>query len=154
MKQVLPIVLIALTGVVGYWFASQYGPWRGADADLNAVDLSIERPCVLFPTGCKAVAAGDVFSLRFDQPPQSLKPFKVVLALDAPLPVEHAVVQFEMVGMDMGINRFRLSKRAEGTWVASAVLPVCSTGRSDWVVRLTFVSEGERYVGEFPFETR
>ena len=51
-----------------------------------------------------------------------------------------------MKGMDMGWNRYRLNKDAAGYWNAEVTLPVCVSGRSDWVADFDAVAEGRRRV--------
>jgi len=43
---------------------------------------------------------------------------------------------FAMSGMDMVPNRYHLRRENDGYWRASVVLPVCVSGREDWVLTL------------------
>jgi hypothetical protein len=54
--------------------------------------------------------------------------------------------------MDMGVNVFTLMPKTARQWQAQAVLPVCSLGRNDWVVRLHVMYQGEHHVADFDFE--
>ncbi len=55
-----------------------------------------------------------------------------------------------MVGMDMGFNRYDLRPTADGAWAAKVTLPVCVSGRRDWILYLDL--DGSRYA--IPFSTQ
>lgn len=85
--------------------------------------------CVDIGNGCLV----DGIKLRFDHIPQVMKPFH--LSAESGNATEfHA--SFAMQGMDMGLNRYRLLKQADGLWTAEVVFPVCVRGRSDWLMLL------------------
>ena len=60
-------------------------------------------------------------------------------------------VDFEMVGMDMGINAYRLERQADDHYRATVILPVCTTDRSDWLANLTIHSTEGAYLLQLPF---
>lgn len=68
--------------------------------------------------------------------------------------VESVTVEFVMKGMEMGLNRYRLSASEDGAWEGTAVLPVCSSGRLDWLATVTVSTQGGRWVAVFPFVTK
>ncbi len=83
---------------------------------------------------CRFEVAGKPVELRFSAPPSGLHPF--ILQLHAP--VARAVyASFIMRGMDMGFNRYRLLSGGAGNWQAQVLLPVCVSGRRDWILTLT-----------------
>lgn len=83
---------------------------------------------------CRFEVAGNPAELRFAAPPSGLHPFTLLLHA----PAAHAVyASFTMRGMDMGFNRYRLLSGGAGNWQAQVLLPVCVTGRRDWVLTLT-----------------
>lgn len=45
-------------------------------------------------------------------------------------------LQFEGVEMDMGFNRARLTRQADGSYAGNAMLPVCMTGSMRWRARV------------------
>lgn len=83
---------------------------------------------------CRFEIAGKPVELRFSAAPSGLHPF--TLQLHAPAARE-VYASFQMHGMDMGFNRYRLLSAGAGNWHAQVLLPVCVTGRRDWILTLT-----------------
>ncbi len=50
-------------------------------------------------------------------------------------------VSLQMQGMDMGVNRYRLLRQADGEWRGTLTLPVCVSGRRDWLMMFDFDGE-------------
>ena len=54
----------------------------------------------------------------------------------------------------MGVNRFLLKKtnfrNEKQKWQGKALLPICVTGRADWVSELEVVTQKSKYVFSFP----
>jgi hypothetical protein len=48
--------------------------------------------------------------------------------------LDHVIVDFQMAGMNMGVNKYRLqqSEKNKSLWIGEGVIPVCTTGRTDW----------------------
>lgn len=64
-------------------------------------------------------------------------------------------LRFDMVGMDMGVNQYRLQVIDKGVWQAQVMLPVCVTGRRDWFATVRVTVPGDEAVeAKFPFETQ
>jgi hypothetical protein len=141
----------AIAGVVLAGLA--LGVWLSASHGLRdrLLGQSPSTEQVIGPRDCNpamrpcAVDLGDgQLLLRFDRPPRPLKPFVVELQLlgewsELPPPV---VLSFQMQGMEMGLNRFALEQMADRRWRGEVTLPVCSSGRRDWLVDV--IIEGER----------
>lgn len=103
-------------------------------------------PCAALSTGCSATVNGTTVRARTNRPPAVLQPFEI--EVDAPRARE-VHVSLDMQGMDMGPNRYRLERAANGKWHARVTLPVCVSGRQDWLLVLDI--DGERLA--FPFVT-
>lgn len=142
------MVLLAL----GYWLGTGTGTKR-SEAITPLTEMRVPSECSLVGAGCVATAE-DATTLRFQLGPviEPLKPFAVSLQTRAV--VRAATVRFDMVGMDMGHNEFRLKPQADGAWGATVLLPVCATGRRDWVATLRVETNAATYSAVFPFETR
>ena len=85
--------------------------------------------CAALTQGC--ALDQDKLFVKTDRAPTPLKPF----ALTVLAPAAQAVnVEVQMQGMEMGLNRYRLIRQANGEWRASITLPVCVTGRRDWLM--------------------
>ncbi|BBP05866.1 hypothetical protein TPL01_07740 [Sulfuriferula plumbiphila] len=83
---------------------------------------------------CRFEVAGRPVELRFSAPPSGLHPFTLLLHAPA---AREVYASFIMRGMDMGFNRYHLLSSGAGNWQAQVLLPVCITGRRDWVLTLT-----------------
>jgi hypothetical protein len=152
-RLAIPLLAALVIGglvVVGYWAGGRLGADAGGSKLLS---LWLSDPdCGVYPDGCAASGEGLELRLRFLDPPSAMKP--ATLQLDSSLPLSLATVDFEMVGMDMGLNRYRLESPEGRRFQARVMLPVCVSGRRDWVARVYVVGEQGDYLAEFPFETR
>jgi len=86
-------------------------------------------PCADLVAGCRA---GNVV-VRTDQHPSGLVPFTLMVTAPG---AKEVVAEFVMPGMEMGLNRYRLQGLGEGRFSARVILPVCVSGRRDWVLWL------------------
>jgi hypothetical protein len=66
--------------------------------------------------------------------------------------VHSVTVEFSMPSMDMGRNRYRLSRQASDVWAGNVILPVCSSGRRGWVAKVEVETPRERLTARFPFQ--
>jgi len=85
--------------------------------------------------------------VHFSELPVPLEPF--TLSVTAPGSARVSV-EFQMVGMDMGFNRYDLRSLPDGTFSSRITLPVCVSGRQDWLLYLQI--DGKNYV--LPFSSR
>lgn len=83
--------------------------------------------------GCRLEWDGGAADIRFLSMPGTLKPFGLQVAAPSAKAVSAA---FTMRDMDMGENRYRLVRGKDGAWYADVTLPVCVSGRADWVMTL------------------
>jgi hypothetical protein len=79
-----------------------------------------------------------------DRVPSALQPF--VLTVRAP-EGKQVYAEFVMQGMEMGLNRYRLERQLNEEWQGRVTLPVCVSGRRDWLLILEV--DGERYALAF-----
>jgi hypothetical protein len=79
-----------------------------------------------------------------------LQPFDVEVGLSSP-GASQVQVNFQMVGMEMGPNRFLLARAAPGDWRGQAMLPLCWAGRRDWRAVVEVVDGSERFQATFLF---
>jgi hypothetical protein len=63
-----------------------------------------------------------------------LQPFTVWVRRPGATAVQ---ASFSMEGMDMGFNRYTLKPDADGVFRGRVTLPVCVSGRRDWLMTLT-----------------
>lgn len=126
-------VMLLLIAVVGYW---QQRP-------AEAISVSCADPLA----GCQFTHDNVPAGLRFSVQPKPLQAF----SLSVHAPGAHKIsAEFQMVGMDMGFNRYDLRPRQAGEFAATITLPVCVSGDHRWVLYLEI--DGARYA--VPFSTR
>lgn len=97
----------------------------------GAARPAIQLPCRNVVSGCSLPDAS--LRVRFDQAPQSMKPFLLSVEI---LNAREVRAGFAMRGMQMGLNQYRLLAKGAGLWQATITLPVCVDGRADWVMTL------------------
>lgn len=115
--------------------------------------LEVVPGCVPMDRWCEAGGDGAVLGLRLGPDVKALAPFAVRARVQVPQEVRRIVVDFAMPGMDMGVNRYRLEPAYDGLWYGQVTLPICSTGRLDWVAELKVETAGAVYGARFPFST-
>lgn len=122
--RLLPLVLIA--GVA-------YFVWQGPEQDSSQAVLPT-LACVDLQEGCRIELDGRSVTVRMQGELKPLQPFQVqVLA-----PGAHKVeARFRMQDMDMGFNLYKLRVDAAGVFQAQVTLPVCVSGRRDWIMDLS-----------------
>ncbi|MDO9220017.1 MAG: hypothetical protein Q7T90_03230 [Thiobacillus sp.] len=137
MKRVLlPLLLVVAlvaVAVAGYWLK------RPAEA--------IAVSCVDPLAGCAFIHRSAPARVRFLAQPVALEAFDLsVTAVNA----QKIHAELQMVGMDMGFNRYALRRGEPGEFAARITLPICVSGRRDWMLYLDI--DGMRYA--LPFRTR
>jgi len=85
--------------------------------------------CASLMRGC--TLDHDQIMVRSDRVASPLKPFALTVTAPA---AQEVYVELSMQGMDMGSNRYRLLRQTGGEWRANVTLPVCVTGRRDWIM--------------------
>ncbi len=130
MKRVVaPLLLaaaLAAIAVAGHWL----------QRPATAVAIVCDDPVA----GCAFMHRGMPARVRFAARPLPLERF--TLRVDAP-GAARVSAEFQMVGMDMGFNRYDLHRDGDGRFVAQATLPVCVTGGRAWTLFLEL--DGIRY---------
>ena len=123
---------------------------KAAETDLPVTTIPVEQPCDVLE-GCRA--ANDLLSAEvvFGSQARALQPFPLQLRLEGHHEIESATVTFSMQGMDMGLNRYQLAGDAMSAWNASVTLPVCMSGRTDWLADFELLVDGKRFHLQVPF---
>ena len=88
--------------------------------------------CASLPQGCSFLLGNQPVQVRFANQPTGLVPFTVQVTA----PAQQVAASFSMQGMDMGTIRYALQPVGKNRWQASITLPVCVTGRQDWLMLL------------------
>jgi len=89
--------------------------------------------CADLMQGCKVRLNGKSLEIMFSGTPGALRPFALSVKTDD---LKEVSASFTMVGMEMGANRYQLISNGS-VWEAKVMLPVCVTGRRDWILTLS-----------------
>jgi hypothetical protein len=141
-SSILVILVAAL--LLGLWLGFSQGLREEVLGPQSSAPLAMgPRDCAPAREACIARLDEMPVELRFDRSPRPLEPFVSVVRLGGEdARARSIVLSFQMQGMDMGLNRFALERQAAGHWRGEVTLPLCSTGRRDWLVDV--IIEGER----------
>jgi hypothetical protein len=123
---------------------------RSAQNGLPVTELSVTPGCEV-QQGCQAGDSSLSVSVQFGDTPRALQPFPLGLQFSGDEPVEQVTVSFSMQGMDMGLNRYRLTGDKMSGWKADITLPICVSGRSDWIAEFELVTDQRRLQFSLPF---
>lgn len=136
--------------------------WGHNPAEVRLKDTALGPVIpVVIPTDCTMKGAGCDLSLGkighvLVRAPNVIKPlekFSLVVEPqgDASKSMGAVSVDFQMVGMDMGINQYPLARSSDGNYAQNIILPVCTTTRTDWVADLSFSTTAGTFVAKIPF---
>jgi len=139
--SIIVILLFVLSYIAGQWLSSKKvitGPVHIYQSD-----------CDLTKTACQVVDGDYKYIVQFNGEVSPLKPFSILLTTEnlEPITVD---AEFLMEDMDMGYNKQPLHKE-ESKWQARVILPVCSLGRKDWVLKLNLVYADTAHQTQFKF---
>lgn len=136
MKRILPplLVVVILLGI------ALAGVWSRQSTEATGV------ACADPLAGCTFSHAGTPVRVRFSMIPVPLEAFRLTVETRG---ARRAHAEFQMIGMDMGFNRYDL-KPENGGFASPVTLPVCVSARHDWILYLEL--DGRRYA--LPFSSR
>lgn len=109
---------------------------------------------------CQMNLGGINFNILIDKNIYYLKKFDVDIFVDEKYKnnIKSIKVSFKMKNMNMGINVYTLNKvlaeKQNESWKANAILPICVSGRADWVSELEVVIENNKYILVFPIQVK
>jgi hypothetical protein len=134
LAPLLLVVALVAIAVAGYWLKRPPEALTVSCADLIA--------------GCDIPGHhGAAAHVQFSMQPAPMEPFELRVTASG---TSRVSAEFQMVGMDMGFNRYDLHPTTDGAFASKVTLPVCVSGRRDWVLYLDV--DGSRYA--LPFGTR
>jgi hypothetical protein len=144
------IGLLVLLGALASMGYSRLGDWF-AQGETPRLMFSAPADCNLSWKTCTMKSEHLSVSVYPSDNVQAFKPFSFQVRLHGPLAdtVQDVTVHFAMVGMDMGVNRFHLQRKADQRWRGKVILPVCTTGRRDWIATVEIETKPP-YAVRFP----
>jgi hypothetical protein len=143
---VLPARVSLLVCVLGLVAACDKTP----ESHLPVSQFTLSQPCDL-RQGCRAADASMAVTVTFGAQARALQPFPVHLQLEGDRQADSVSVAFSMQGMDMGSNRYHLLADGGGGWNGDITLPICTSGRTDWVAEFSVVVADRRMQFQLPF---
>lgn len=151
-NQRIFIILLLVLGVAWFLYLRDQ-PRSGKLHVLEQHRMVVNPDCDVTKQSCSAVLDGTVLRLRLGPGVSALKPFPLALRLEGlePAEIQGVLLEYSMKGMDMGPNRVVLRRGEAGEWRGSSILPICTSGRSDWRVEVQVVGKKRMFTAQFPF---
>lgn len=158
MKRVNILIVLFFISSVSAIFAYKFNS-ENENEIKNKERIIINVPidnCNPQKEACKVHNDAINVGISLDENVYYLKPFQVsvwTLSKDD-TDVESVQIDFKMKGMNMGVNRFFLTKlnsrNDQQNWRGHALLPICVTGRADWFAELEVNTEKSNYIYTIP----
>ena len=124
-----PKILITIFGLIALLVSAElYNVFKAPPE----TEIPVAK-CASLIHGCRIVLSKKLVEVKFSALPSALKPLDLTVQTDG---VKQVYASFVMVGMEMGVNRYRLINTGNNSWHAKVILPVCVAGRRDWVLTL------------------
>ena len=120
------------------------------DTNLPATAVPVELPCDV-QKGCRAENDFLAVTVVFGSEARALQPFPLQMRFERQHEVDSVSVAFSMEGMDMGWNRYQLKGDSMSGWNASVTLPICVSGRTDWLADFELLVDNRRFQLQIPF---
>ena len=81
-----------------------------------------------------------------------LKPFDFLVTVEKNegFDIDSIYVDFKMNNMNMGVNRFKLQSEDGRLWQGKALLPVCVSGRAEWLAEVDIMAAETQHRFLFP----
>jgi hypothetical protein len=150
---IIPLMLL-VAGLVSYQLIMS----SQGEAKLPVMLVTTTADCDPLNIPCKAGDAQHAVTLHFPEEVAYLKPFKIRVTIQGfgQEVIEKVEVDFKMMGMDMGLNRFTLSpsvnEKGNVTYEGEGILPVCVSGRVDWLASTHVMTTDKIYEAVFGFK--
>jgi len=104
----------------------------------------VNTDCRLDLKDCVIPLAETTIRISADKNIKPLEAFSIELTEHSSV-IQSVFLDLSMLEMDMGKNQFVFSKTSQKQWKSTVVIPVCTTGRRDWMVELYIKLEKKQY---------
>ncbi len=143
-------LLIAIAYVLSFDNSSE--PTPEPKHTFNVVSLVGDPDCNAALRRCNAMSDKVLIGLQAKAPVRALRPFDVTINLTglASERIDQVRAEFTMKGMQMGQSRYAFRRIGNGLWSAAVTLPVCTSGRSDWVATVYVYAGRTLYEARMP----
>lgn len=133
--------------------------WHHKNNEQTIIKLPFEN-CYAQNKICTLIIDELKIEISFSKNIYYLKHFDVSVSTESKtdIDVESIHIDFKMKNMNMGVNRFILTKisseNKRQNWKGRALLPVCVTGRADWVSELEIMTKQNKYILTLPLNVK
>lgn len=135
--------------IASYYVGQILRNWEGSFSEIEHEKMDY-NPCDASKSSCVASYLNHKIKIIFQNKTPALKPFTVYVSADDNY-ISEVIVDFRMKNMDMGVNIINLKKADENNWAGQIILPFCSLGRQDWMVKLKIKSIEKNWYADFKF---
>ncbi|MDH5393753.1 MAG: hypothetical protein OEY11_11250 [Gammaproteobacteria bacterium] len=131
MKYITPVSVIAIIALSAIVFGRFY--LKNNIIENTPVDYS---ECRLLDAGCLIRIGKASYAVSIEGEVKPLQPFFVLIG-DKDNAIVKAELNLKMKAMDMGQNKFNFKPTAQNSWRSTVIVPVCTTGKREWLIELT-----------------
>ena len=117
---------------------------------LPVSQLDVAPGCDVL-VGCSISSPDIDVEVSFETKPRALQPFPVAVKSRGSKDIKAVTISFSMSGMEMGLNRYALVYATGNEWRGEVTLPICVSGRTDWVAGIEIFMPARRVVFKVPF---
>nr|WP_314901997.1 hypothetical protein [uncultured Deefgea sp.] len=125
------VVLLTATLAIGFAYSAYqkgyFNQWLSAKP-TQIINIS----CANLSLGCTFKIDQQAFTIKSEGAINTSKPVKLSLVG----PAKSVRLSWQMLGMDMGRNYYKMLSDDQQQWRAETMLPICSQQRLDWLLTL------------------
>lgn len=160
-KVGLAVLFLISALIFVYIFIVSTNMFKENSLDEKSITKVTLKNCDIQKAACLFSAENIILEISMDKDIYYLKPFNLSVkrlfnnsSSKDNSNIESIAVDFKMKNMNMGVNRFQLKKvklkNDDYAWKGKALLPICVTGRADWVSELDILTTDSHYRLIFP----
>ena len=161
-KIIISLLLIFLVALFYYLKSLKVD---NREKELPVTNISVED-CVIQKQVCTIETDKFKLNISSDEKIEYLRPFNILISTETKnySEIDKIQLDFKMIGMNMGVNRFVLKtsdtkknthvRKGKQIWKGKALLPVCVSGRADWVAEVEVLASQVRYILTFPISVQ
>ena len=120
--------------------------------DKKVTQMKKLNDCNIYTDGCTFLDEERQIKIKFTGEVRTMKLFSISTNFEKfNSTIDNVSVTFKMKSMDMGLNKFSLSRQdipneISELWLGDILLPICVSKRSDWEMRLKIETKKNIYL--------
>ena len=149
-KLTIPLVFVIIIAATFIFIQNKNEAVTFKEKDVIKIQAN---NCNIESKECVVELNGSKVNILFDENIYYLKPFYVSVTNQnlKNLKLESIQIDFKMNNMNMGVNRFLLKNdKNKSIWKGKALLPICVTGRADWISEIELTTKTKKYLISLP----